>query len=380
MDSRLFNYFIITTTFLLARVLARPAPDGNSLLFFKPVSGGEKAVAANAGFTVVELDDTQWAALLPSDVATYKAVVLGDPWCSYSSPAVLAPVEANRAVWSGAITGNVVIIGTDPALHESISGARTLMDSAIRFAAADKGKTGLYFSLSCYYEFSPETTITLLDQFGTFRVRGNLNCYNKAHIVAVHPAIATLTDNDLSNWSCSVHEIISEYPTNFAPLAIAQDITGPGAREFSDGTKGVPYIVARGVEIIKCGNGKLDPGEECDDGNRIDGDGCSSTCRKEPKGGKPSGCTRCSPHPGENKCHITTSCSSTPYGTMCVCRPGFKAAGAPGDTSLHWRLKWNKPGHEHRVYVRPGEPCNEKCDKWYLGADGCAEITETECK
>ncbi|MDD3498137.1 MAG: hypothetical protein PHH24_01370 [Candidatus Moranbacteria bacterium] len=30
-----------------------------------------------------------------------------------------------------------------------------------------------------------------------------------------------------------------------------------------------------------CGNGVLDPGETCDDGNTIDGDGCSSTCQTE---------------------------------------------------------------------------------------------------
>ncbi len=30
-----------------------------------------------------------------------------------------------------------------------------------------------------------------------------------------------------------------------------------------------------------CGNGRLDPGEECDDGNAINGDGCSNICKKE---------------------------------------------------------------------------------------------------
>jgi len=30
-----------------------------------------------------------------------------------------------------------------------------------------------------------------------------------------------------------------------------------------------------------CGDGKLDPGEQCDDGNNISGDGCSATCQKE---------------------------------------------------------------------------------------------------
>jgi cysteine-rich repeat protein len=33
-----------------------------------------------------------------------------------------------------------------------------------------------------------------------------------------------------------------------------------------------------------CGDGRVDPPEECDDGNLIDGDGCSSTCQIEPAG------------------------------------------------------------------------------------------------
>jgi len=33
-----------------------------------------------------------------------------------------------------------------------------------------------------------------------------------------------------------------------------------------------------GPEPILCGNGIIEPGEECDDGNQEDGDGCSSTC------------------------------------------------------------------------------------------------------
>jgi cysteine-rich repeat protein len=34
-----------------------------------------------------------------------------------------------------------------------------------------------------------------------------------------------------------------------------------------------------------CGNGAIESGEECDDGNLVDGDGCSSTCQREPKCG-----------------------------------------------------------------------------------------------
>ena len=41
-----------------------------------------------------------------------------------------------------------------------------------------------------------------------------------------------------------------------------------------------------------CGNGFLDEGEQCDDGNRIDGDGCSKYCMKEEETkSKSSGCS-----------------------------------------------------------------------------------------
>lgn len=35
------------------------------------------------------------------------------------------------------------------------------------------------------------------------------------------------------------------------------------------------------IELKNCGNGKLDSGEQCDDGNTVDGDGCSATCQWE---------------------------------------------------------------------------------------------------
>ncbi len=37
-----------------------------------------------------------------------------------------------------------------------------------------------------------------------------------------------------------------------------------------------------------CGDGNLDPGEQCDDGNNVDGDGCSASCEVEGGG---EGCT-----------------------------------------------------------------------------------------
>ena len=50
------------------------------------------------------------------------------------------------------------------------------------------------------------------------------------------------------------------------------------------------------INTIKCGNGELDPGEQCDDTNRTGGDGCTPLCQLEdgwgcPTPGQPCGRT-----------------------------------------------------------------------------------------
>lgn len=363
------------------------APDKNSLLFYKLISGPELAIATGLQYTTVVLTDTEWNELTAADVSSYKAVILGDPDMLNDSP--LAIPVMNRDVWSPAILGNIVVIGTDPASHGGAgTGADQLMKSAITFVASDP-KTGLYVALSEYYGYVDDTTVPLLDQFGEFRVRGNLDCYNKAHITVHSDAVEGLTDALLSNWGCSVHELFLKYPDGpgeFVPLAIAQDFkdTAFGIKEFADGTSGLPYIISRGAPPIKCGDGVLDKGEECDDSNTINGDGCSYNCMIENHGGGTTtptkGCDLCDATVGLNKCDITTGCSNTPYGTMCACRPGYRAA-VPGDNiDQHWRLQWSIPGHEHRVYVKPGVVCDTLCDHWQLGAAGCAEVSIGVCK
>jgi len=36
-----------------------------------------------------------------------------------------------------------------------------------------------------------------------------------------------------------------------------------------------------GIDVPDCGNGVVEPGEQCDDGNTASGDGCSATCQIE---------------------------------------------------------------------------------------------------
>ncbi|KAK0639387.1 hypothetical protein B0T16DRAFT_463070 [Cercophora newfieldiana] len=82
------------------------------------------------------------------------------------------------------------------------------------------------------------------------------------------------------------------------------------------------------------------------------------------------GCDLCDPRPGKNLCHGTTSCAPTPYGTMCLTRPGFKADGVKDDENRkQWRLKWKEGGHEHRVAVKPGLSADTFCDRANVGKD-----------
>jgi cysteine-rich repeat protein len=200
-----------------------------------------------------------------------------------------------------------------------------LIDNAIRFAASGVSSTGqpltgLYFALSCYYQDVDSATVDALSYFGDFEVRGNLDCYNNAHIVASSPALGTLTDGALSDWSCSVHEAFSVYPSvgvnGFQALVIAKDIIGTGSQTFGDGTVGLPYIISRGATPAGCGNGIWEKafGEECDDGkkNGAPGDACSISCKC--LSGRPAGDGTCLPALVSSSSSSSMPPVSTPYG------------------------------------------------------------------
>ncbi len=231
---------------------ATPAPDANSVLILDTtVVGGatspEGVSATNAGFTVVVVNSTQWAAMSQADFGTYRAIILGDPFCGGSAAASLGPAAANAATWAAATNGNVIIIGTDPTLH-----AKTpVLDNGIAFAGSDPSRTGAYITLACYYHGTPALTpVPALDGFGSFTMTGVPGCFDDAHKVANHPALNGLGDAELSNWGCSVHEAFDGWPASFQVLAIALSGTVFTA---GDGSVGTPYILARGEELVTLG-------------------------------------------------------------------------------------------------------------------------------
>lgn len=225
------------------------AAPGEVLILGPTVSGGASSTLAQkfvlAGKTPVVVDAATWGSMTAAQFDAFDAIVLGDPTCAGLGPEAAA--TANTSTWAPVVDGNVILIGTDETFHQS-QGGDLLMEKAAAFTVAQSGKTGAYISLSCYYHGTAALTpVPLLNGFGTFTVTG-VGCFNDAHIVATHPALAGLTDTTLSNWSCSVHEAFDSWPVSFEVLAIAEGIgtifTAP------DGSVGTPYILARGVEVI----------------------------------------------------------------------------------------------------------------------------------
>ncbi|ROW15634.1 hypothetical protein VPNG_02054 [Cytospora leucostoma] len=237
------------------------------------------------GYTVHVATPEEWNSYTTADFMRYNAIIIPDPTCGTVSE--IDFFDATKAAWGPAIMGNIILIGTDPSFHASSRpGALTLIDDGVEFAAAGNG-TGLYFALSCYYDAVASSTVDALSYFGTITVRGQLACYNDAHLVANSSALGRLDDAALSDWSCSVHEVFTGYPTTglfgFEPLAIAEGATGDGQRDFADGSNGIPYIIVKGATPAGCGDGIYDPSveEECDDGplNGTPESSCSSSCK-----------------------------------------------------------------------------------------------------
>ncbi|PVH93952.1 zincin [Periconia macrospinosa] len=116
-----------------------------------------------------------------------------------------------------------------------------------------------------------------------------------------------------------------------------------------------------------CGDGIFSPGygEECDDGNNDNGDGCSSSCKKE----------ACVPtcHPSNHECGDKASCTTfdtSPNGlfprtgqTFCMCEAGFRGTGLDRSGRDQYRVEWENRhgGQTHRVFVKPGQACRDVC-------------------
>jgi len=240
----------------------------------------EKTLAEAAGHNVTVADEGTWSAMTTADFAQYKAIVFGDPFCRETPDPTLTVAEANKATWSAAVTGNMVVIGTDPITHQLQGQANQLTTNAMNFAASGAA-TGLYMSLSCYYFEAVDTPVSVLSEFGDFRVQGHVTppldpCPNDVTIVAPdHPVVQGITKAGLDDWFCSIQEAFNAFPTSLGvvvrdtPTALPYVIAGRSP-------KGPPLCAAgqedKGngeVEDEHGGNGGDFDFDECDENHQF---------------------------------------------------------------------------------------------------------------
>lgn len=88
-----------------------------------------------------------------------------------------------------------------------------------------------------------------------------------------------LQNRDNCNQNCEVEKITPETEIPVEPEEKEEETVFP---EIKPTEEKKPLFT-----ISECGNGALETGERCDDGNTSNGDGCSYRCRIEPLGEKP---------------------------------------------------------------------------------------------
>jgi choice-of-anchor A domain-containing protein len=271
------------------------------LLLGPTVTGGtasrEAQAALSAGYAVDVVTPEQWSAMSAQQFMEYAALIIGDSACQTSEAAFAAAVT-NRHVWGDIVDGNVVIIGADPVANDTPH----LVENAIKFAAARPYVTGMYVALGCAYkDASGDTSVDLLEPFGTFLVAG-VGCANTGHMPQMSDPTLThlILDPTLTGDGCAARTVFTMYPDRtfaFAALGVSTHTSLPGEQlyeDFEGGTTyvGAPFILVRGASAYSagCGTTSAASSEECDLGDFGNGipalpgqppeDTCSDSCRR----------------------------------------------------------------------------------------------------
>lgn len=155
--------------------------------------------------------------------------------------------------------------------------------------------------------------------------------------------------------------------------------TGGGSSNPGGGTAGVSVGPGAGgldipIDIQKCGNGTLDQGEQCDDGNVVNADGCNAVCQIEAD-------YEC-PTPGQ-LCVYLSVCGDAKLASNEICDDGNTSDG----DGCSANCSQIEPGWQCRV---PGRRCipwcgdgvitaTENCDDGNtVNGDGCSSTCLTE--
>jgi cysteine-rich repeat protein len=107
-------------------------------------------------------------------------------------------------------------------------------------------------------------------------------CGTRVHLTAVpfHSTFAGWSGACSGTGPCTVTLVEASTRVDAAFTVCGNGVLEPG-EQCDDGNQRDGDGCDSTCKLPRCGNGLLDPGEQCDDGNQIGGDGCSPACRLE---------------------------------------------------------------------------------------------------
>ena len=163
-------------------------------------------------------------------------------------------------------------------------------------------------------------------------------------------------------------------------LATPRDLNGDGVadlvvgawRDDNGGTnRGAAYVlILDGVPGAFCGDGILDPAEDCDDGNQVTGDCCSATCLFDTSGTSCADNNLCN---GSETCNASGTCLpgvplSCDDGDLCtqdLCSPssGCQATSGPASVCL------TAPRAKIDLQDKPDDAADKLTWKWQKGEE-----------
>ena len=257
---------------------AQAATSKSVLILGSSVNGGTSSAeyqqaATTLGYSVTVDSDTQWGSTPTTGsggFSSYSAIIIGDPSTTTCSTTVPSEALSTVGTWEPAVTGNVAILGTAPALAGT-AGAKALIAAAIAHAASGSG-TGLYVSLNC--EDSGDSAGTSVGGTGSAQnwlngvegigttggltdtgeastcPAGAVNA-QEAAAAAAATAFTGLGSGTLAGWpspACGGQETFNSWPAWFTPLAYvgAGSLAGgSSSADFtaSDGAQGQPLVL-----------------------------------------------------------------------------------------------------------------------------------------
>src|SRR5436309_245224 len=245
--------------------------------------------AATGALTYVEIQRDGYAGVVQGLLGAKAVAVSPDGAHVYAA----GSLENAVAVFGrDAATGKLTFIEVQREGQNGVLGLFGAKAVTVSLDGANLYVAGGYDDALVVFDRNPETGMLTSVQLLEDGV-GGVNGLNGADAVAVSPdgthgLVTGSVDNalavfqrDAATGTLTYVERLRDGTAGVDGLHNAQAVavSPDGASVYATGSADNAVAVFR---VRRCGDGVLDPGEQCDDGNVQDGDCCSSTCRFEP--------------------------------------------------------------------------------------------------